>query len=724
LLLIEDDENDSQLVREALKEHAPGEFAITWVTRLADALAQIRTKHFDAMLSDLCLPDSMGLDTVQVMAAQAPALPLVVLTGISNEDLARRAVQYGAHEYLIKGESGGGAIARALHYAIESKRLEMRLRVANEALERRVAERTAKLEIANRSLRESEARFRSLAAMSSDWYWETDVEHRFARGTWDANPNVASIWHAAIGKRRWEMPYVSPDEAGWQAHRAALDAHMPFRDFQLSRLGPDGTERYLSVSGDPLFDPTGAFTGYCGVATDITTRKVREQNLLRFRQAMDATVEAIYLTDRASMRFIDINAAACTMLRQTHEEILALGPVAIQGTTRDELEHIYDLVIAASGDAEPVEMERRRKDGSQAWVEVRRRAVRTGESWTIVTVVRDISERKRAEQELRAAEEQFRSLVEQSIAGTYVIQDERLAYVNPRYAEIFGYDSADELIGRDALSLVAEKDRPIQAERLRQRLEGRAACASTTFTGVRKDGTMIDVGVQGARATHRGRPAVVGLMQDISEKKRAEEEIQRYVTQIKTAFMSTVKVATTLSEMRDPYTTGHERRVAEIAVAIGAELEFDARRQEGLRVAGYLHDVGKITIPAEILVKPGKLTSIEFELIKGHAQASYDVLKEVEFPWPVAQVARQHHERMDGSGYPQGLKGEAILLEARILAVADVIEAMSSHRPYRPGLGIEQALAEIERGRGNVYDPVVANACIKLFRERRYQLPA
>jgi HD-GYP domain-containing protein (c-di-GMP phosphodiesterase class II) len=217
---------------------------------------------------------------------------------------------------------------------------------------------------------------------------------------------------------------------------------------------------------------------------------------------------------------------------------------------------------------------------------------------------------------------------------------------------------------------------------------------------------------------------VIGVIQDISEKKRAEVQIQRYVAQIENAFMSTVQVVTTLGEMRDPYTAGHQRRVAEIAVAIGAELGFDARRQEGLRVAGYLHDVGKIRIPSEILSKPGKLNQAEFRLVQGHAEASYDVLKDVEFPWPVAEVALQHHERMDGSGYPLGLKGEAILLEARIMAVADVIEAMSSHRPYRAGLGIEAALSEIERGRGSAYDADIADACLKLFRKRNYAIPA
>jgi PAS domain S-box-containing protein len=346
-----------------------------------------------------------------------------------------------------------------------------------------------------------------------------------------------------------------------------------------------------------------------------------------------------------------------------------------------------------------------------------------GKPGMVCATVRDITLRKQAEETLRAAEEQFRGLVEQSIAGTYVIQDDKLAYVNPRFAEIFGYASADELIGRESLSLVIEKERSVVMDARRQ-IERGAPSMSYSFTALRKNGSMIEVGVHSIRATHQGRPAIIGLLQDISEKQRTEEQIKRYVAQLEVAFMQTVEVATTLSEMRDPYTAGHERRVAEIAVAIGAELGFDKRRQEGLRVAGYLHDIGKIMIPSEILSKPGKLSSAEFMLIKGHPQASYDVLKGVEFPWPVAEVALQHHERIDGSGYPRGLKGDAILQEARIMAVADVVEAMSSHRPYRPGLGIEMALAEIERGRATAYDPEIADVCLKLFRDKGYAIPA
>lgn len=178
-------------------------------------------------------------------------------------------------------------------------------------------------------------------------------------------------------------------------------------------------------------------------------------------------------------------------------------------------------------------------------------------------------------------------------------------------------------------------------------------------------------------------------------------------------------IATTV-EMRDPYTAGHERRVGELAVAIAEEMGLDEDKIHGIRLAASVHDLGKIQIPAEILSKPGKLSEIEFMLIKTHPQAGYDILKDVDFPWPIADIVWQHHERLDGTGYPQGLSDGSILIESRIMAVADVVEAMSSHRPYRPGLGIEVALGEIERGKGSAYDPAVADACLKLFREKGF----
>ncbi|MBW2608234.1 MAG: HD domain-containing protein [Deltaproteobacteria bacterium] len=177
-------------------------------------------------------------------------------------------------------------------------------------------------------------------------------------------------------------------------------------------------------------------------------------------------------------------------------------------------------------------------------------------------------------------------------------------------------------------------------------------------------------------------------------------------------------------EIRDPYTAGHQKRVAEIAHAIAIEMGFSKQQIEGLRMAGVIHDIGKMAVPAEILSKPGKITEHEFGIIKSHSEVGYNILKKIDFPWPIAQIVYQHHERMDGSGYPQGLSGKDILLEARIMAVADVVEAMASHRPYRPALGIDMALEEIEKNKDGVYDPEVVDACLRIFKEEKFKLSA
>lgn len=177
-----------------------------------------------------------------------------------------------------------------------------------------------------------------------------------------------------------------------------------------------------------------------------------------------------------------------------------------------------------------------------------------------------------------------------------------------------------------------------------------------------------------------------------------------------------------LVEARDPYTAGHQRNVTGLAVALAEEMDLEPDRILGLRLAAGVHDIGKIYVPAEFLNRPGRLTPEEFAVIKQHPEVGYSILAPVEFPWPVADIVRQHHERQDGSGYPQGLAGEAILLEARILAVADVVDAISSHRPYRPGKGVEAALAELEDGEGARYDADVVGACLRLFREQNYSL--
>ena len=216
-------------------------------------------------------------------------------------------------------------------------------------------------------------------------------------------------------------------------------------------------------------------------------------------------------------------------------------------------------------------------------------------------------------------------------------------------------------------------------------------------------------------------------IEDITERRELEEvhSKKEAVEQIRTArkaLGATIQAISVIVETRDPYTAGHQRRVADLARSIATEMNLPTDMIDGIRIAATIHDLGKISVPAEILSKPIKLTNIEFSLIKTHSQSGYDILKDIVFPWPVARTILEHHERMNGSGYPNGLAGDNILMESRIIAVADVVEAMGSHRPYRPSLGIEAALEEIEKNRGTFYDNAVVDACLRLFREKGFKL--
>ena len=348
----------------------------------------------------------------------------------------------------------------------------------------------------------------------------------------------------------------------------------------------------------------------------------------------------------------------------------------------------------------------------------------TGAVVGTASIGEDITEQRRAEAALQESEARFRGMIEQSISGTCIVDaDYRVVYVNPRLAAILGYESPASVIGRPVLEFVVPEDHALVAENLRQRVAGEAQSARYHFDGVRKDGSRVTLGAHGTIGLYGGKQVVIATVQDVTELRRAEEEIERTVAKLRRAVESTIEVVSTIGEMRDPYTHGHERRVGEVATASAKELGLPVEQIEGVRVAGYLHDVGKIAVPAEILSKPTRLSKAEFDLVKQHAQQSYEILKAVEFPWPVAEAAWQHHERLDGSGYPRQLKGEQIIIEARILAVADTVEAMASHRPYRPGLGIEVALAEVEKNRGALYDAAVVDACLRLFRVKGYRLP-
>jgi PAS domain S-box-containing protein/putative nucleotidyltransferase with HDIG domain len=211
------------------------------------------------------------------------------------------------------------------------------------------------------------------------------------------------------------------------------------------------------------------------------------------------------------------------------------------------------------------------------------------------------------------------------------------------------------------------------------------------------------------------------VFRDITARRNAEKELKESWEKLNQALQGTIQAMALTIEIRDPYTAGHQRRVSKLSCAIAQEMGLSDFQVEGLRVAGDIHDIGKIYVPAEILSKPGQITAIEYGIIKTHPQVGFDILKTIKFPWPVAQIVLQHHERLDGSGYPLGLLSDQILKESRILTVADIVEAMSSHRPYRPAQGIDKALAEVVQNKGRFYDVEAVDTCVRLFRENRFQ---
>ncbi len=323
--------------------------------------------------------------------------------------------------------------------------------------------------------------------------------------------------------------------------------------------------------------------------------------------------------------------------------------------------------------------------------------------------------------ELRESEERYRAFFENSMdAIMLTAPDGRILAANPSACEMFGR-TEDEILELGRKGIVAATDPQLTTFLAQRKAQGRAR---GELTLVRKGGSHFPAEVTSAFfRDSSGATKTSMIVRDMTDRKKAEDDLLKTLERLRKAFAATIQVLVSAVEIRDPYTAGHQVRVAHLARAIAEEMGFDEERMENIRVAGLIHDIGKLSIPAEILSKPTQLTPIEFSLVKEHPRSGYEILKSVETEWPLAEIVCQHHERMDGSGYPRHLKGDEILLEARILAVADVVEAMVSHRPWRPALDIATALNDIENNKGILYDNTIVDTCLRLFREKGYKLP-
>jgi PAS domain S-box-containing protein/putative nucleotidyltransferase with HDIG domain len=324
---------------------------------------------------------------------------------------------------------------------------------------------------------------------------------------------------------------------------------------------------------------------------------------------------------------------------------------------------------------------------------------------------------------VRMSEESASAIVNASPLGTVAIDAEGIIkFWNKAAEQITGWRE-DEVLGR-SIKVLAEEGGEAREEVRRRTLHGETVI-SLPVSAAKKDGSLMQISFSAA-PMFDAKSRIVGtiaILYDITEKMKLEAALKASLEKMHRVVDETVEALASAVETRDLYTASHQKRVASLACAIAEGMGgIEDGQMKGLNTSAILHDIGKLYVPFELLNKPGHLKDMEFALIKNHPQAGYHILENIEFPWPVAKIVQQHHERLDGSGYPAGLKGGSILLEARIIAIADVVEAMSSHRPYRPEKGIKAALQEISKGRGSLYDPKAVDVCIALF-EKGFTLP-
>ncbi len=338
-----------------------------------------------------------------------------------------------------------------------------------------------------------------------------------------------------------------------------------------------------------------------------------------------------------------------------------------------------------------------------------------------ITMLRTREAQQRSEADLRQSEERFRKMFVEHSAINFVVDPDtgNIIDANKSAADFYGW-SIEKLrtMHVQDITVLSSEEFGYSMQQVRLKVKKRYLSQHR-----RADGSIRDVESFPNVIEIGGKELVYAIIHDITAQKDAEQKILSYVKQLEGAMKSTLQAVAKVVEARDPYTAGHERRVGIIAADIAREMGWSEETCQTMQLVGLVHDIGKISIPGEILAKPGQLSAIEFELLKTHAEQGYQILHDVDFPLPIARIIREHHERMDGSGYPHGLKGENTLPESRILAVADVLEAMASQRPYRPTKGIEEAIHEIESHRANLFDPEVVDAMLRLFREKDYHLP-
>ena len=716
ILFVEDSQDDVELQLRRLRD---ARLDPQWdrVESEDELRAALAGESWHIALVDYNIPGFSGIEALRLIAELAPDLPAITVSGSIDEDTAVATMSAGAMDYVLKDNLT--RLAPAVQRAVDGADLRRAHRQATESA------RLALFAVDNASL--------SISTMMADG--TLIYVNDFSCRLFDAER--ADL----IGKKLWELDHGMPPEK-WHSlwERAVQDG---VAEFRVDGTYPDGRRLVLDMTANHL----AAADVLVSYGRDITQRMEAEEAL----EAERANLAAIFESSPVAMIVFDdevnvvrVNRAALSLVGSAGEALLEHRPESVAQcgdmvgcvhSTEDErgcgfaaecplcpLRNAVRAALAGGASLRGLELALEvARDGRTDTVWLRMGAepmVMDGRPH--VTVALDnITDRFRAQLALAESDERFRSLAEQ-VPGFVTIKDS-----DGRYLYLSSLWGAVDESGEDGW--LGKRPDEIWPEEV--------ATESMTASERALAGDMVDEVITMRRgeavkyfhslhfpiARDGGSPLVGGLMIDVTDQVEAQEEVRRQADQLRRTVEGAVLAMSQVVETRDPYTAGHERRVAELATAIGTELSLTDAELDGLRLGALIHDIGKIAVPAEILAKPGRLSTVEFNLIKQHAQSGYEILSVIDFGRPVATMVLQHHERLDGSGYPNGLTGEQLLIETRILAVADVVEAMSSHRPYRAALGVDAALAEIREGAGVRYDPEVAAACERVMVEQGFR---
>jgi len=536
-----------------------------------------------------------------------------------------------------------------------------------------------------------------------------------------------------LGKRWTELGVFSAENVKLLLNRITekLRGRAP-SPLELKVRRKDGDWIWVSGIGEVVREQ-GKAVGFQVIATDITQKKQTEKQLLSsremFAKAFKCSPQAIMVSKLEDGCFLDVNDSFLSITGYRYEEVI--GHSSLELGLWVELKECDSTAQRMLRENRVRELEHkfRMKSGEIRTGLLSAEVVEIDGEPCALSTVQDITEQKNAEEALKERERHYRLLADNMADVIWTVDmNMQPTYISPSITRLLGYSvkeamskSMQEIFSPDSFNLaMTVLTEEMEIEKGQKKRLPRSRVLELELN--HKDGYMVPVEVNYSLLCDSSeRPVeILAVAREIQHRKQMEEEMKHGTEKILKAMENTIQAMVTVVEMRDPYTAGHQRRVTKLACAIADEIGLSKDQVSALRLASLVHDIGKVRVPAEILTNPDGLTEAEFSMIKTHPLIGYEILKKMELQWPIAEIVYQHHERMNGSGYPLGISGQEIILEARILAVADVVEAMSSHRPYRAARGIDKALEEISINKGILYDPDVVDVCLRLFSEKGF----